>query len=321
MRIVELSGVGKKPLSNDLFIQPITASLSVEESAHFKASARKMRTESQSAQLRVERQMEAPEIDWEVPLNEENANRLLQYLDQMIEKSSAESSDFEVFIYTFSKLSLYVYLGDTAEVVACLKELNKWDGSLSEEREEPFIEGDLAHVLLDWAAEGIVDSVLELAKYPEPIVLLLLKAKGIPLPEPQAFSSDFSLLGEELSEYLYRRDYKSAIQWLDNYLKEGELSLDERDLPLQMRGFCKAMLGNYEEALRDYDEAEDCGDVEEISTLRGLIHFLNNDPEKARAELWPPCKAGTNFSEYRRDFLLRGGDFAGFAIAKILFQN
>lgn len=260
-------------------------------------------------------------FDGDLLLNEENANRRLQYLDQMIANASGESADFEVFGCTIEKLALHIYLGNTSETVACLRELNELDDtqSSSEDEDELSIEGETAQILLAWAADGDASEVIELAKFPDAISLLLLKAKGIQLPEPADFSVEDSFPGdEELEEQLFSRNYQEALKILEEQLNDAS-ELD-RELLLQTRGFCKAMLGDYEAALQDYNlviNFDPNFDVDELPLIRGLIHFLNNDLEKARADLFPPCKEGITLNEYTREFL-ELDNFSGFAIAKIL---
>lgn len=318
MQVNELTVVKQEIFSETGSIQRSQEeSISTEAGTCSKASARRMKIESQAAQMRVESQLA---FDGDLPLNEENAKQRLQYLDLMISKVSGEYADFEVFACTIEKLALHIYLGNSSETVACLRELNELGGvEDSDDEDELSIEGDTAQILLAWAAgDGFAD-VLELAKYPDPVALLLLKAKGISLPEPAEFPIEDSFIVDvNLEKQLFSRNYQGAIKLLDKQIEDSS-ELDQ-ELLLQIRGFCKAMLGDYEGALQDYNEALDFDpsyNVDELPIIRGLIHFLKNDPEKARADLIPPCKEGITLSEYRKQFLGLG-NFSGFAIAKIL---
>src|SRR3989344_4791429 len=217
-----------------------------------KASARRMRAESQSEQLRIEKQMTSAD---DLPLNRENATQRLQDLDQLI---ASTSDDFEKCVYTIEKLALHVYLGDTDGVVDCLSKLNNGDSAQSSSKDGPLVEGETGHILLKWA-NGNIPELTELAKLPDPILLLLLKAKGMPLPESvrESFTED-------------------RIKILDERLKDEKLSELDREQYLQTRGFCQAMLGDYTGALKDYNEVIDsnpCLDVDDLPLIRGLIHF------------------------------------------------
>ncbi len=322
MQAIEMNIVHNDLISDTSSDQRIAEPLiATEAGTYSKASARRIRIESQSAQSRIEDQIAC---GGDLPLNKENAKRRLQYLDQIIAKSFGEYSNALVFIYTYEKLALHIYLGNTAEAVACLSKLQELENvqPCSDDEDDVFIEGKTAHALLGWAAGDGTAEVMDLATFPDPVTLLLLKAKGIPLPEPY-FSVDDSFTGnKEIDEKLFSRNYQEALTLLDKQLKGNKLFVLDREIFLQARGLCKAILDDYEGALQDYNEIIDSHpsfNIQELPLIRGLIHFLNNDPEKARIDIWPPLKEEMTLHDYFwKKFNQINDNLSGFAIVKIL---
>ncbi|MBU6446318.1 MAG: hypothetical protein KGQ49_02840, partial [Verrucomicrobia bacterium] len=82
--------------------------------------------------------------------------------------------------------------------------------------------------------------------------------------------------------------YEEAIQKIDTYLAKHR-DFYGRDNLLALRGVFKAMANDYEGAISDLGQTIDPSSSYPFYSqpklaVRGLIHCLNNDPEKAKAD-------------------------------------
>ncbi|PIS01999.1 MAG: hypothetical protein COT85_07605 [Chlamydiae bacterium CG10_big_fil_rev_8_21_14_0_10_42_34] len=347
--------------------------ISKEARTSTRASVRRMKAESQPAQLRIENQLKLEEllpqrveilrsgdgrqvpcrnlpdsslnsalkdrdyaelpVQEDLPLNRENAIGRLEWIEQMIPQGSGKDAYLQALQYRYEQLALNAYLGNTAEVVACLRELNKLafpqsaDNSNESYDEDDFlIEGEFGRALFSWAVDGNTDELVEFATFPNALALLLLKIKGLPLPE----SDDDSIMYNpfphckefnECLEPIYSHKYEQAIQILDEQLKNPEIYELNREICLQARGYCRAMAGDYEGALQDFNQLIDLGagyNRYDLPRIVGLIHFMNNDLEKARSALTPGCRDGITIDEYLSEFYHDPNSLYDCAIAKII---
>lgn len=265
-----------------------------------------------------------------MPLNPENVILYLEHLDTLPppeNKYELGRWNWKEFL-NFRKLPFYMYLNNIDAVTSCLEVENSknfFDEEVDEDND--YLEGELGHALLAYAAKNDLSKLLELAKWGDRTSLLLLKAKGIALPEANTVSfdqdkgADYFYLGNEIEKCLACHNYKKAIELLDLHLNKKNLSKLDRDWPTQTRGFCKAMTGDYEGALKDFDkplEEYNCNRFD-LPLIIGLIHYLNNDKEKARVWLCPIKEQNCTIGNFNINFLSSNEDlYSEFALTRIL---
>lgn len=251
-----------------------------------------------------------------LPLNKENANQALEFYNKKLAELSKNSPLFEIELMglLLKKLALHCYLEQTSEAVKCIGELNQIMASEDEEDGCQWFEGDLCHSLISVNNDFSSDKVL---KNMDPLIgFLLLKAKGIALPEPDFLAPTYA------DNATYPQDYQKIIALIDDSLQKNKYrSPSDRSYALMMRGFCKAMLGDYDGALQDYPfDSRGLPSINwgDMYIIRGLTYYLKGDLESARKDFWPSYGEEMSIGDLQLDFLGMEKDLAGFFMKQIL---
>jgi len=80
-----------------------------------------------------------------------------------------------------------------------------------------------------------------------------------------------------------QREYAKAIHSYEIYLKEFSATAEERDFALLHRGFCRAMLGEFETSLKDFEVVKATASPKALPVAEKLIGFIRALTERIRS--------------------------------------
>ncbi len=236
------------------------------------------------------------ELLWLEP-TQENMERYLEALNREIpDEISSNLSKIEALGLSYHLMirrTIYIYLGRFQEAAADFEKMisvcprdEDSEGTIPVfDESEPFYYFTIGSEEKGYAA------LTDLAKEGSALAILFLKIKGKPIPNIESISyiSGYNPSPSIAEEDLFCQGrYEEAIKKIDAYL-EKDPNLYGRNNLLALRGVFKAMANDYEGAISDLDQTIDPASPypyysQRELAIRGLIHCLNNDPEKAKAD-------------------------------------
>ncbi len=280
---------------------------------------------------------------WFLPPTRENMERYLDDLNERISNAPPSDlseierwwgtlpSDFSLGEFNAACLAMtlaerrkvYIYLGRFQEAAADAEKINAL-GLKTEDSEEGTIyldfEIDAFHHFAMGEEEKGYAALNDLAKEGSALAILLLKAKGRPIPDIEYISyisNHASHPAIPVKDLFCQGNYEEAIKKIDTCLKKDCYG---RDNLIALRGIFKAMANDYEGAISDLDQTINLSypyASNQNLAARGLIHYLNNDLEKAKIDfgLIPYTRIP------REQLILCLGEFNGFKWDALIMQE
>jgi len=234
---------------------------------------------------------------WRLEPTQENMERYLDELNREIpDEIPSNFSETEALWLTnklIARRMVYIYLGrfqeaaaDVEKIISVCPREEDSEGTISD------FEIDAFHYFAIGAEEKGYAALNDLAKEGSALAILFLKIKGKPIPNIEYISyiSYYSPRPSIVEDDLFCQGrYEEAIKKIDTYLEKDSDFYGRGNL-LALRGVFKAMANDYEGAIFDLDQTIDLSSSsypfysQPELAVRGLIHCLNNDPEKAKAD-------------------------------------
>jgi len=221
-----------------------------------------------------------------------------RYLDELnrdipheIPSNLGETEALYLTTSLMQRREIYIYLGHFQEAAADLEKIIPLYPK-DEDSEGTIDSGfqiDAFHYFAIGEEEKGYAALNDLAKGGSALAILFLKIKGKPILNIECipYISNYSPCPSIAVEDLFCQGcYEEAIKKIDTYLAMDS-DLFGRGNLLALRGVFKAMANDYEGAISDLDQTIDLSSPyysnQELA-VRGLIHCLNNDPEKAKVD-------------------------------------
>lgn len=233
---------------------------------------------------------------YELLFLEPTRENMERYLDELnrdipneIPSNLSEMEALALAMRLAMRRTIYIYFGHFQEAAADFEKillLDPKDEGDEHPIDSPFQNNAFHYFAIGEEEKGYA-ALNDLAKEGSALAILFLKIKGKPIPNIEYISylSNHSPHPSIATEDLFCQGcYEEAIKKIDTYL-EMDPDLFGRENLLALRGVFKAMVNDYEGAISDLNQTIDLSfpyySNEELAVI-GLIHCLNNDPEKAK---------------------------------------